>query len=68
MQAKEAMAKLGNEPNLMALRIIKTLAVIIGLEESRFVPSTNILRFCLVHSDEEEKHLKRLLTFYWNGK
>jgi len=55
MQAKEAMARLGNEPNLMALRIIKTLAVIIGLEESRFVPSTNILRFCLVHSDEEEK-------------
>lgn len=55
LMAREAIAKLGNDPDLMAVKIIKSLAIMIGLEEPGFVPTSELLMFSLVHDDSEKE-------------
>lgn len=52
--ASEAIARLNCPPDAMAVRILKSLAVIIGLEEPGFVPTAELLKFALVHDSKDE--------------
>jgi hypothetical protein len=55
LKAKEAIAKLGKAPDPMALRIIKGLAIAIGLEEPSFPATAALLRFALAQDEHEDR-------------
>lgn len=52
--ANEVIARLGSNPSPMSVKIIKGLAIMIGLEEPGFVPTSELLRFSLVHDEADE--------------
>lgn len=59
--AAEALSHLGSKPDLMAVKIIKSLAIMIGLEEPGFPPTVELLRFSLVDDSEDEMYFESAL-------
>lgn len=59
LRAKESVSKLGSSPDPMAIKILKCLGVIIGLEEPSFPPTLPNLRYSLVYRNSEEAEFDR---------